>query len=62
MKNYQRYAVRQRPLMTSRPHHNQTVCPAAYSVWKCTRERYHSERHEAGGVSGRVFASWEEDQ
>lgn len=60
MKNYVKYK-RPYPPMTSSAGPRQRICPAAYHLWKCTRQFGHAGRHEAGNTRHLIIASWEED-
>lgn len=62
MKNFRTYKYGRRPRMASTALglNPSRTCPAAYYQWRCTRERYHTGRHEAGGRLNQVLASWEE--
>lgn len=46
------------PPMTDRPGPGEAVCRATAEEWTCTRPAGHSFDHEAGGASGRKYASW----
>ena len=60
------YEPGEEPLMRPEDHGNEYCCiaecqsPTAPMLWWCTRRLGHTERHEAGGMHGRVYASWED--
>lgn len=61
MKNYKRYSRPYSQMTSTALSMGGKRCPAVYHVWKCTRERGHGGRHEAGGMRAQMYASWEED-
>jgi hypothetical protein len=47
-----------RPPVTDKAGDSGPFCPARRDGFGCTRPQGHQGRHEAGGLSGRMYASW----
>jgi hypothetical protein len=49
------------PTATDEAADDETICPALRDGYGCTRREGHEGRHEAGGFSGRMYASWTDE-